>query len=399
MNRKISLGAAISFMAVIAAITFTITMIITLNMFNDKVFNVKEREELYKKISEVEHLIRQNYVGEIDETRLLNSVSDGFADGIDDPYATYYDAETYNRLVAIEKGKLVGIGAALSRDDSGYLRISEVYEGSPAESAEIQENDLLIAIEGEDVQTVEYADALNKLMGEAGTSVNITVRRDSVDMDISVLLKNFEIPLVTMDVSNGNAYIRIKDFSDSAVEQFRRIISSVAADETITGIVFDVRGVNSGTLENACEMLDLLLPAGDIASITKNDGTSEVLKYSDANELNLPMVTLVNGKTQFAAELFAADLRDYNKSKLVGTTTYGQGVVPEAYQLKDGSCLVLSSAYFNSAVSENFNGTGLVPDYEVTFSAEDEKLFSYDQLELLADEQYIKALEVLDSVK
>ena len=329
----------------------------------------------------------------------MNSVSDGFADGIDDPYATYYDAETYNRLVAIEKGKLVGIGAALSRDDSGYLRISEVYEGSPAESAEIQENDLLIAIEGEDVQTVEYADALNKLMGEAGTSVNITVRRDSVDMDISVLLKNFEIPLVTMDVSNGNAYIRIKDFSDSAVEQFRRIISSVAADETITGIVFDVRGVNSGTLENACEMLDLLLPAGDIASITKNDGTSEVLKYSDANELNLPMVTLVNGKTQFAAELFAADLRDYNKSKLVGTTTYGQGVVPEAYQLKDGSCLVLSSAYFNSAVSENFNGTGLVPDYEVTFSAEDEKLFSYDQLELLADEQYIKALEVLDSVK
>ena len=146
-------------------------------------------------------------------------------------------------------------------------------------------------------------------------------------------------------------------------------------------------------------MLDLLLPAGDIASITKNDGTSEVLKYSDANELNLPMVTLVNGKTQFAAELFAADLRDYNKSKLVGTTTYGQGVVPEAYQLKDGSCLVLSSAYFNSAVSENFNGTGLVPDYEVTFSAEDEKLFSYDQLELSADEQYIKALEVLDSVK
>ena len=252
MNRKISLGAAISFMAVIAAITFTITMIITLNMFNDKVFNVKEREELYKKISEVEHLIRQNYVGEIDETRLLNSVSDGFADGIDDPYATYYDAETYNRLVAIEKGKLVGIGAALSRDESGYLRISEVYEGSPAESAEIQENDLLIAIEGEDVQTLAYEDALNKLMGEAGTSVNITVRRDSVDMNVSVLLKNFEIPLVTMDVSNGNAYIRIKDFSDSAVEQFRRIISSVAADETITGIVFDVRGVNSGTLENAC---------------------------------------------------------------------------------------------------------------------------------------------------
>ena len=233
MNRKISLGAAISFMAVIAAITFTITMIITLNMFNDKVFNVKEREELYKKISEVEHLIRQNYVGEIDETRLLNSVSDGFADGIDDPYATYYDAETYNRLVAIEKGKLVGIGAALSRDDSGYLRISEVYEGSPAESAEIQENDLLIAIEGEDVQTVEYADALNKLMGEAGTSVNITVRRDSVDMDISVLLKNFEIPLVTMDVSNGNAYIRIKDFqilrsnssagSSAALQRMKRL--------------------------------------------------------------------------------------------------------------------------------------------------------------------------------
>ncbi len=399
MNKKISLGAAISFMAVVAAITFTITMIFSLNIFNDKVYNVKEREELYKKVSELDHLIRQNYIGELDEQYLLDELSSGLMNGTSDPYAAYYDAETFSRLQAIEQGKLVGIGASLSRDESGYIRLSKVYSGSPAASAGLKDGDLIVVVDGEDVKVTGYSKALEKLMGEPGTRVSVTYRRDSVDNSCEVLRKTFEVPVVSMEMQDdGNAYIKISAFSEAAVKQFRSILNKVAT-EGATGIVFDLRNTAGGDLDSACEMLDMLLPAGDLLSATYKDGTTQLLKRSDSNELTLPMVTLINSKTQYAAELFAVDLSDYEKSKLVGTNTYGQGVMQESYQLKDGSGVVMSSAYFNPAVSANFNETGIKPDYEVTLSSDAEKNLAYGELVKADDAQLIKALEVLDTSK
>lgn len=400
MNRRISLGAAISFMAVVAAITFTITMILSLNIFNDKVYNVKEREELYKKVAEIDHIIRQNYVGELDETYLLDQASNGFVGGTKDPYAAYYDASTYSRRQAIASGKLVGIGAGLSRDESGYFRVSNAYQGSPAEQAGLHQNDLIIAVDGQDVKTAGYSKANNLLMGDPGTSVTLTIRRESVDSDVTVLRKNFDLPVVTMTMMGTNAYIRITGFTASAVQQFQNIMNTITANrDNVTGIILDVRGTNSGSLDYASDMLDMLLPSGDLYTASYKDGTTNLIRRSDANEVALPMITLVNSKTQYAAELFAADLRDYGKSKLVGVTTFGQGVMQKEYQLKDGSCVVLSNAQFNPAVSANFDGVGLAPDYELALTVDDEKKFSYNQLPTETDSQLTKAAEVLNASK
>ena len=399
MNKKISLGAAISFMAVVAAITFTITMIFSLSIFNDKVYNVKEREELYKKVSEIDNLIRQNYIGDLDEEYLLNELSSGFVSGSGDPYAAYYDAETYSRLQAIESGKLVGIGASLSRDESGYIRLNQVYSDSPSDSAGLKDGDLIVAIGGQDVKTIGYSAAQDLLIGEPGTKVNITYRRDSVDTSCDILRKSFEVPLVFLEMkADGNAYVKISAFNASAVDQFRSILNQIISEEA-TGIVFDLRNTASGDLDSACEMLDMLLPSGDLLSATYKDGTTELLKRSDSNEVSLPMVTLINSKTQYAAELFAADLRDYEKSKLVGVNTYGQGVMQQSYQLKDGSGVVLSNAFFIPAASANFNSVGIKPDYEVSLSVDAEKDLNYGQLSDQEDTQLIKALEVLDASK
>lgn len=399
MNKKISLGAAISFMAVVAAITFTITMIFSLNIFNDKVYNVKEREELYKKVSEIDHLIRQNYVGELDEQTLLDSLSGGFVTGSGDPYARYYDAATFSRLQAIENGELVGIGADLSRDDSGYIHINKVYAGSPAESAGLLDGDLIISIGEQDVKAITYDKARDLLIDVPGSRVTITYRRESVDNTCEVVRKTFEVPVVSVEIlDDGNAYVKIASFSDAAVKQFQTVVNKLVA-ENVTGVVFDLRNTNQGSLENACEMLNLVVPTGELLSVTYKDGTTNLLKRSDTNELNLPMVTLVNSKTQYAAELFAANLLDYEKSKLVGTKTYGQGVMQETYQLKDGSGVVLSSAFFSPAISDNFNGVGLIPDYETTLSTEAEKNLSYGKLSKEEDSQLSKALEVLSVAK
>ena len=399
MNKKISLGAAISFMAVVAAITFTITMIFSLNIFNDKVYNVKEREEQYKKVSEIDNLIRQNYIGELDEQYLLNELSSGLISGTSDPYAVYYDAETFSRLQSIEKGKLVGIGAAYSKDESGYIRLTKVYSGSPADSAGLKDGDLIIAVGDKDVKVAGYSASVDSLIGDPGTKLTVTYRRDSADSNCDILRKSFEIPVVSMEMlSDGNAYIKISAFTSSAVGQLRSVLNELTT-RSASGIVFDLRGTSGGDLDSACQMLDMLLPAGDLLSATYKDGTTELLKRSDSNEVSLPMVTLVNGKTQYAAELFAADLRDYGKSKLVGGTTYGQGVMQKSYQLKDGSGVVLSSAYFIPAVSANFNQVGVKPDYEVSLSNDAEKNFMYGTLLRTDDTQLSKAMEVLDASK
>jgi carboxyl-terminal processing protease len=374
-------------------------MIFSMKIFNDKVYNVKEREELYKKVAELDHLIRQNYIGELDEQYLLDELSSGIMNGTDDPYAAYYDAETFSRLQAIEQGKLVGIGASYSKDESGYIRLTKVYSGSPAASAGLKEGDLIVAVEGEDVKARGYSRSLEKLMGEPGTKVSVTYRRDSVDSNCEVLRKTFEVPVVSFELqADGNAYIKISAFTSTAVKQFRSILNKVATQE-VTGIVFDLRNTAGGNLDSACEMLDMLLPAGDLLSATYKDGTTQLLKRSDGNELTIPMVTLINSKTQYAAELFAADLSDYERSKLVGTNTYGQGVMQKSYQLKDGSGVVLSSAYFNPAVSANFNEVGIKPDYEVSLSSEAEKRLAYGELAKADDDQLLKALEVLDTSK
>ena len=179
--------------------------------------------------------------------------------------------------------------------------------------------------------------------------------------------------------ADGNAYVKISAFNASAVDQFRSILNQIISEEA-TGIVFDLRNTASGDLDSACEISDMLLPSGDLLSATYKDGTTELLKRSDSNEVSLPMVTLINSKTQYAAELFAADLRDYEKSKLVGVNTYGQGVMQQSYQLKDGSGVVLSNAFFIPAASANFNSVGIKPDYEVSLSADAEKDLNYGQL-------------------
>ena len=399
MNKKISLGAAISFMAVVAAITFTITMIFSLNIFNDKVYNVKEREELYKKVSELDHLIRQNYIGELDEQYLLDELSSGIISGSSDPYAAYYNAETFSRLQAIESGKLVGIGASFSRDESGYIRLDKVYQGSPAASAGLKDGDLIVAVAGKEAKVNDYSKTVESLLGEPGTKISLTYRRDSVDTTCEVLRKSFEVPVVSVEMQkDGNAYIKITAFTETAVKQFRAALNKLATEKA-TGIVFDLRNTAGGSLDSAAAMLDMLLPAGDLLSATYKDGTTELLKRSDANEITLPMVALINSKTQYAAELFAADLSDYEKAKLIGVNTYGQGVMQETYQLKDGSGVVLSSAYFNSAVSANFNKVGIKPDYEVSLSGDAEKNLTYGRLSKTDDAQLTKALEVLNTSK
>ena len=190
------------------------------------------------------------------------------------------------------------------------------------------------------------------------------------------------------------ACIRITEFSSNTVGQFEKALST--ALDRADGIIFDIRNNTGGTVKATAKILDMILPEGPIVSSTDKAGKTKVLYTSDSAEVDLPMVVLVNKNTASAAELFAAALRDYDKAKLVGSNTYGKGVMQDIYPLSDGSAIKITTAKFNPPKSDNFNGVGLKPDFVVDLSAEQEK--QWYELDNTNDPQFIKALSVVKAI-
>lgn len=396
MNKKISLGAAIAFMVVVAGITLSITMMISLNHFNTLVLNVKNREEFYKKIADLDREVRQNYDGLIDEEKLMDYISRGYIRGLDDKYSSYLSKTEYEQRLKEISGKQVGIGIDYTKDETGYILIKKIIPESPAEKEGLKVGDYIVSINDTDLKAVTAENIDIALKGEVGTKVKIVFRSDGVDTTKDIIRTDISVPVVEMQMLESNAYIKIIDFNDTTYIQFKEKIDT-AIKNGATGIIFDIRNNGGGTLSSVISMLDMLLPSGDIATKIDNKGVKSVIGTSDKYEINIPMVTLINGKTASASELFAAALRDYKKSSLVGTTTYGKGVMQTLIKLTDGSAINLTTAHFFPPSGQPINDVGVKPDYEVKLTPEQDA--SFDTLTLDQDPQVLKAIGVIDSMK
>ncbi len=398
MKKKISIGATIALMAVVATITFSVTMIFSRNQFDTMMQDIKSREAVYTKLAEVDAKVRNNYIGEVDQTALMDGITAGYMRGIGDRYARYYTAEEYKKEIDSLNGNLVGIGVEVTASDSGYILVHDVYDDAPAKEAGIQSGDLITVVNGKQVSVSNVAEMVNSLQGEPGTTLTLTVRRNNEDIPFEIVRKNFEIPTVQYRMVDSNAYIKISQFTSATETQFSKAIAE-AQKSGATGIIFDLRDNPGGLVEAATNMLDSLLPEGTIVTATYQDGTTKVLATSDTEELNLPMVVLTNQNTASAAELFTQALRDYEKAKSVGTTTYGKGVMQNIEQLSDGSAIEYTVATYATAKSENFNGVGIKPDFEVTSALDAASQPAFADVSVDNDEQFKKAVEVVNTLK
>ena len=395
MNKKISLGVAIMFMCLAVAVTIPITMLLTMGISNSKMDAVNERQATFDKIDEINKIIRKNYNGEIDETVLLDCISEGFAIGIGDAYAEYYTAAEYSELKDDLNGKVVGIGVTSTRDTEGYARITSVFADSPAEVSGLQKGDQIVKIGEIDVLT-NYSQAMAALKGDAGQSVMVTYRRAGEDVTVEVTRRKITVPTVESEMLDGDiAYIKITEFTSATVNQFESAVGA-ALDKKAKGIIFDIRNNGGGTLKVAAQMIDIVVPEGPVVSSVDKNGKTKVMYTSDSAELNVPIVILTNKGTASAAELFAAAIRDYGKAKIVGSNTYGKGVLQDIYSLDDGSAIKITTAQFNPPKSENFDGVGIKPDFVVDLTAEQEK--TWYELDYTTDPQLIKALSVVKAL-
>ena len=394
MNRKISLGAAVAFVLIAAAVAVCVTMYLSRDTFNRKISNVEQQEQMYQKIQKIDEVVSDNSLYNVDSETLLNAIGQGVVSGIGDPYAVYYSSSQYQKLLDQQSGDAVGIGVVLQEDSSGdYAAIVQVYSDSPAESAGLRQGDLILEVDGTSTRDAELSPVSDALIGEKGTTVNLTYRRNGSDATVEITRRQYSQSSVTSQVLDGEiGCLRITSFESNTPSLLNDALNDLQAQE-VRGLVFDLRDNAGGDTNSCMECLDQLLPEGVLGYSRTSDGKRQILATSDSSEVDLPMAVLVNENTASMAELFAAVVRDYAKGDLVGNTTYGKGVLQTLYPLDDGSAVQLTTAYFDPPASENFDGVGLTPDYEVDLGRD--QLATMGSLD--GDDQLEKAVSVLRS--
>lgn len=386
MNKKISLGLALSLITVSIAVTFILTSFFSLQSFNTKVVDVNEKAKKYTALQALDSYVRDNYYGDINENTLSDGIMKGYVSGIDDKYSRYLTEEEYLTEQNDNSGTLVGLGLTIAEDESGYIRISEIISESPATDSGLLENDIIIAIDGVDVKDIGFAEAADAMRGTEGSPISLTIRRDGKDTEYSFTRRSIEVTTVEAEMlGNYVGYIKISGFKQNTPQQFIDALERLTANGA-TSLVFDLRDNGGGLVSALSECLDPLLPEGVVATAEYKDGHSETLVYSDASELNMPMAVIVNENTASAAELFAASLRDFGKAPLVGSQTYGKGVMQTTTELENGGAVILTVAEYKTSRSECYDGIGLTPDVPVENDVEG------------FDAQYSAAIEVVQQI-
>ena len=395
MSKKISLGVAATIAIIAMAVTFSLTMVVSMKMFNTTVSSVKNKERQYNKLSEIDRFVRAGEYFTIDEDTLNDRLAAGYMNGINDKYAVYYTAKEYSEKQSVEKGTLTGIGVAVVNDtSSGYARIIRLYDNSPAAEAGMQVGGFITAINDESTRNITSTARLtSKLLGEEGTTTTITyLTPDRQEQQLNLVHSNYKTPSIytRQMVADTCGYIRIDAFTSGTASEFKAAVDELL-QQGANSLVFDLRDNTGENLNAALVAADYCVPSGEIAKQQDRDGNVTVLRMSDETEINVPIVCLVNGSTAGSAELFANALRKMAGATLVGTKTSGKGVVlSDAQSFSDGSAAYITVGLLLDNEDQTWNEEGLRPDIDAALSVDEQNAY-YDYT-LDTDPQISKAV-------
>lgn len=398
MSKKVSLGVAATVTLIAMAVTFSMTMTVSMNMFNNTVSSVKNKERMYNKLSEVDRYVRANEYFDINDDTLNDTIASGYMLGISDRYARYYSAKAYSERVGLANGRLMGIGVAVVKDpSSGYARIIRVYDNTPATNVGLEVGGFITAIGDTSTRSMSDTAAMTSaLLGEEGSIVSIkylTPLREEQSFEITHA--NYTTPSISTVrlMDNGVGYLRIDSFTSGTAVEFRNAVNSLT-NQGATSLIFDLRDNSGENLNAALVATDYCVPSGLIAQSQDKGGNVTDLRMSDENEITLPMVCLVNGSTASGAELFANALRKMAGATIVGSTTAGKGVLlSDPQSLSDGSAVVITVGILLDNEGKNWNGTGLTPDVDASLTNDEQN--SYYDFTVDNDPQITKAINAI----
>lgn len=346
-----------------------------------------------RKLKEIERVIDSQYLrsDEVDDEVLEDYIVKGYVAGLNDPYSAYYNEEETKALYETTSGEFGGIGVVMSQNlKSNIITMVNVYEDSPADNAGFLNNDILYKVDGEDISGQALEDVVKKVKGDKGTKVSLTVLRgeNKKEYEAVVTRDTIEAQTVTYEMKKeGIGYIRVTEFDKVTYSQFEKALSELYA-QGMEALIIDLRGNPGGNLSTVCSMLDLILPEGTIVYTEDRDGQKRYAESDEEHKLEIPLTVLADGASASASEIFAGAVQDYGIGTIVGTTTYGKGVVQQIFNLSDGTCMKLTISEYFTPKGRNIDGKGIEPDVEVEYE--------YNEENPEEDNQLDKAIEVTE---
>lgn len=344
------------------------------------------------KLKLLEDTIGKYYLESVDEQTLKKGVYDGLVKALGDPYSVYYSAEELKELQDKTEGIYYGIGAYIGIDaDTSLPRLTGIIEGTPAQESGLRAGDLLYKVDGEEVQGLELTQVVSKVKGEEGTTVHLTIIREGESdyLEIDVVRRKVESPTVNQKMLDNNiGYIQITEFDTVTLDQFTEALA-VCRGSGMKGLILDLRGNPGGNLNTVCDIAREILPKGLIVYTEDKNGKRTEYTCDGTNQIKEPLVVLVDSGSASASEILAGAIKDYGIGTLVGTTTFGKGIVQRIISLSDGSAVKLTVSNYYTPNGNNIHKIGIAPDIEEKFDGE---AYYNDGV----DNQLNKAIEVMN---
>ena len=332
-------------------------------------------DDSIEKLEALEEFIDEYYYNDedINTDAMMEGMYAGIVDSLGDPYSVYYTAEEWQELMQETEGIYYGIGAYLQLDiATGFAKINGVIPDTPAEEAGLRENDIIYMVDGEIVQGLELSEVVSRVKGEEGTKVHLTIYREGESdyLEIDVERRKIESPTVNYEMfDNGVGYIQITEFDDVTTDQFKDALAVIKGSKA-KGLILDLRSNPGGSLPVVVDIARSILPKGLIVYTEDKYGQRDEYTCDGRNELDIPLVVLINGNSASASEILAGAIKDYDKGILIGTTTFGKGIVQRILPLTDGTALKLTISAYYTPNGNNIHGIGIDPDIECEFDSE-----------------------------
>lgn len=342
-------------------------------------------------LSSIRSILEDKYIGELDDEKMLQMAIKGYVAGVGDDYTVYYTPEEMSQEYDTAMGNYVGIGIYMIVNyEKGTIEVVKPMEGSPAESVGLKEGDFIIKVEGEEITADNVNEMADKIKGEEGTKVKLTIKRKDEEFDVEVERKKIEVSHINSEMLENNiAYIQISDFDGGAAKEFKENYENLKS-QGAKSLIIDLRNNGGGVVDEAIDILELICDKGSTLLIeTDKSGKEEITKSEEKPIIDVPIVVLVNENTASASEILAGALKDNDKATIIGTKTYGKGVIQSLMKLKDGSGLKVTMAEYCTPNRNKINKIGIEPNITVELPEGIEKLTKEN------DTQLQKAIEEL----
>ena len=373
--------------------TVIVSMITTIIMNKGEQTSLLNRID--SKLSSIEQIVDKDYLGEIDENKIFDETIKGYVDGLDDEYSQYFTKEELEKYKTDNiEGQFVGIGVYIIQDtEKNAIRVLAPIKGSPAEKAGILAGDYIVKVEGQSYTGEQITEATNKMKGKEGTKVQIQIIREDETLDVEVERANVRVNPVEADIYEGNiGYLKISSFDQGSASEVTKKVEELKA-QNIKSLIIDLRNNGGGIVDEAIEIADLFTSKDSTLLITKDKHDNEsVSKAKRDKAIELPIIVLTNENTASASEILAGALKDNNVAKIVGTTTFGKGVIQELLTMKDGTGLKLTTNEYYTPNRNKINKVGIEPDEKLELPEEYRNILSVPKE---VDTQLNKAIELL----